>query len=254
MERTCSIDGCDKPYGARGWCAAHYSVWYAHGTPTPPPIECVDCGADLGRPQGSKERCSPCAYERVKIQSRARSARLTAEGANRKEPQSWICSKCGGDAGTSVRKRALCAGCARDSSTADCSESGCGRPVRARGVCSMHYKRVMRAEGAQWTTSPWDEARRASYHRRRALKKGATVGEPFTNVEIFERDGWVCQLCDRKVDPAVKWPDPRSASLDHVVPLSMGGDHSRENTALACLECNVRKGNRPAGEQLALIG
>jgi len=75
-------------------------------------------------------------------------------------------------------------------------------------------------------------------------------------MEIFERDGWRCGLCGHKVNPQVKYPHPRSASLDHIVPLSKGGDHARANTQLACLVCNISKqanvgGN---GEQLRLIG
>lgn len=30
---TCSIDGCDKPVKARGWCAAHYKAWEKYGDP-----------------------------------------------------------------------------------------------------------------------------------------------------------------------------------------------------------------------------
>lgn len=254
MDRTCSIDGCRQPRTARGWCSPHYQAWYSHGTPTPVPVECVDCGVDLGRPQGRKERCSTCAYERVKMSARNRSARLTAEGANRKAPRSWTCSRCGQDAGLSVREKTLCKACSRDSSVSVCAETGCGRPVRARDLCSMHYKRVRRAEGVDWKRAPWGDARRDSYHRRRALKAGATIGEPFRNLDIFQRDRWTCQLCDHKIDPEVKWPNPRSASLDHVVPLSLGGAHSRSNTQLACLECNTRKGNRAQSEQLALLG
>ena len=28
---TCSVDGCDRPVSARGWCARHYGRWYKHG-------------------------------------------------------------------------------------------------------------------------------------------------------------------------------------------------------------------------------
>ncbi|WP_366139763.1 HNH endonuclease [uncultured Modestobacter sp.] len=66
--------------------------------------------------------------------------------------------------------------------------------------------------------------------------------ERFDPVEIFERDGWICQLCTAQVDPALKWPDLQSASLDHVVPLAANGQHSRDNTQLAHWLCNVRKG------------
>lgn len=31
---TCSIDGCESPVLARGWCGKHYKRWEAHGDPT----------------------------------------------------------------------------------------------------------------------------------------------------------------------------------------------------------------------------
>ena len=31
--KTCSIDGCEKPHEARGWCRKHYSRWQTHGDP-----------------------------------------------------------------------------------------------------------------------------------------------------------------------------------------------------------------------------
>ncbi|WP_158070491.1 HNH endonuclease [Streptomyces luteocolor] len=35
-----------------------------------------------------------------------------------------------------------------------------------------------------------------------------------------------------------------SPSLDHVIPLSRGGSHRRDNVQLAHLRCNLRKNNR----------
>lgn len=32
-QRTCSIDGCEKPHFGRGWCEMHYRRWYEHGDP-----------------------------------------------------------------------------------------------------------------------------------------------------------------------------------------------------------------------------
>jgi 5-methylcytosine-specific restriction endonuclease McrA len=43
-------------------------------------------------------------------------------------------------------------------------------------------------------------------------------------------------------------------SLDHIVPVSLGGTHTWANVQLAHLRCNVSKGNRPANEQLRLVG
>jgi 5-methylcytosine-specific restriction endonuclease McrA len=108
----------------------------------------------------------------------------------------------------------------------------------------MHWRRVARAEGRE-SAPVWDERRRENYQRRRALKRGADA-EQITNVEVFERDGWVCGLCFEPVDRAVLWPDPLSASLDHILPLSRGGSHTLANVQLAHLGCNVEKGARVA--------
>jgi 5-methylcytosine-specific restriction endonuclease McrA len=78
--------------------------------------------------------------------------------------------------------------------------------------------------------------------------------EYFKNTEIFERDGWACQLCGLPIDRDARKPDPLSVSLDHIVPISLGGAHSRANTQCAHLSCNVRKSNKYEGfQQLSLI-
>jgi hypothetical protein len=33
-ERTCTIDGCERPQQARGWCPMHYKRWRRNGDPT----------------------------------------------------------------------------------------------------------------------------------------------------------------------------------------------------------------------------
>lgn len=79
----------------------------------------------------------------------------------------------------------------------------------------------------------------AAKHERRAREEARI--ERFDPLEVYERDDWMCQICGSEVDRAVLYPEPMSASLDHVVPLSKGGDHTRENTVLAHLRCNLVK-------------
>jgi 5-methylcytosine-specific restriction endonuclease McrA len=69
------------------------------------------------------------------------------------------------------------------------------------------------------------------------------MGERFTAYEIFERDAWTCGICHGPVDKAVRFPDERSATLDHVVPLSRGGQHTRANVQAAHWGCNHAKGS-----------
>lgn len=76
-------------------------------------------------------------------------------------------------------------------------------------------------------------------HERRASSEA--IIERFDPVEVYERDGWKCGICGGSVDPKVLYPDYMSASLDHITPLSKGGDHTRGNTMLAHLICNLRK-------------
>lgn len=37
-KRTCSVDGCDAPHLARGWCGKHYKRWQVHGDPLAPRV------------------------------------------------------------------------------------------------------------------------------------------------------------------------------------------------------------------------
>lgn len=109
----------------------------------------------------------------------------------------------------------------------------------------MHWRRAARADGRE-KAPLWDERRRAHWKKRYALTRGAPDATSFDYREVFERDGWVCGICTEPVDPEATWPDPLSASLDHVVPVSRGGVHVPENAQCAHLVCNVQKGARAA--------
>lgn len=104
----------------------------------------------------------------------------------------------------------------------------------------------------------WNEAnpekRRDAVNKRRALKYKTQI-EPINEKEIYLRDGWKCQICHQRVDKKLKYPDPKSASLDHIIPLSQGGSHTYRNLQLAHLGCNSSKNVNvlPEGEQLRLF-
>ena len=60
---------------------------------------------------------------------------------------------------------------------------------------------------------------------------------PFTRRNLYRRDRFRCQYC-RKRFPM------HDLTIDHVVPRSRGGPSTWENCVVACLDCNVRKGDR----------
>src|SRR5882672_2199350 len=75
------------------------------------------------------------------------------------------------------------------------------------------------------------EKRRANHARRRALKQQATVIEKVEIALIFMRDRGICSICGKKVQR-------KEATLDHIIPLSRGGNHSYQNSSLAHGRCN----------------
>lgn len=162
----------------------------------------------------------------------------------------------------------------RDSANKACGHDDCLKPVRARGLCASHYNQahqpgrhaakptacvvcstaIMRPHKASRRPTCSPNCRHAltgqqytgdwagpAHMQVRARAAGAKLIEDFTSTEIFERDNWTCYLCEQ---PVITTPDcfnPRSATIDHVVPLSKGGQHTRANVQCACLGCNSSK-------------
>lgn len=58
-----------------------------------------------------------------------------------------------------------------------------------------------------------------------------------TRKNIYYRDSNTCQYCGRRFKT-------RDLNIDHIVPRSRGGTDTWQNLVCACVECNIRKGNR----------
>jgi 5-methylcytosine-specific restriction endonuclease McrA len=118
----------------------------------------------------------------------------------------------------------------------------CGNTFRTgrqtRKCCSL------RCAGAKANATQWEGHEYVSDshgHRARAMRYSAAY-EVIRAADVFERDGWLCALCAEPVDAELCWPDPFSASLDHTIPLSRGGDHLMSNVRCTHLRCNISKG------------
>lgn len=81
---------------------------------------------------------------------------------------------------------------------------------------------------------------------RRKVQIQAAMKEHVSPVYIYKRDNGICQICQMRCSQT-------EASIDHIVPLSKGGEHSRLNIVLAHRRCNSRKGNRVVPQQLRLF-
>lgn len=79
--------------------------------------------------------------------------------------------------------------------------------------------------------------------RRRIRERDAFV-EPVWRSRVYERDGWRCGICRRPLKRDAVVPHPMAPTLDHIVPLSRGGEHSYANVQAAHFRCNSAKGAR----------
>lgn len=83
-------------------------------------------------------------------------------------------------------------------------------------------------------------------HRRRTLQ---TNGELIDLYQLAERDQWQCKLCNQAISKDAKHYKGnlhlQGPSLDHIVPVSLGGTHTWDNVQLAHYYCNSIRGNKP---------
>lgn len=145
--RTCSIDGCAKPFRAKGLCAYHYQRMWAVGDPLAPrkarspKIDAVcrmrckhsGCSSHVG-PRGARGYC-PAHYEVWRKQNDSRTC--TVEGCERRFKGRGLCSMhlqrsrkgLPVGSGETLRKRNRC------------TIIECQKYVTAHGLCSMHSAR-----------------------------------------------------------------------------------------------------------------
>jgi len=58
-----------------------------------------------------------------------------------------------------------------------------------------------------------------------------------TRLRILNRDGWLCAYCGVHLEG-------RNATVDHVIPIDLGGTDDEHNLVAACRPCNGKKSNR----------
>lgn len=59
-----------------------------------------------------------------------------------------------------------------------------------------------------------------------------------TRFEIFKRDGFICQYCGAT-------PPKVILHVDHIHPVSKGGDNGQDNLITSCFDCNLGKSATP---------
>jgi 5-methylcytosine-specific restriction endonuclease McrA len=91
------------------------------------------------------------------------------------------------------------------------------------------------------------QRRRANQSERPSISAGEHEAD-FYNIrenrlKIYERDNYLCAYCGKQL---IRF----TVTLDHITPISEGGDNTAENLETAGLQCNSRKTAPPLGDFL----
>jgi 5-methylcytosine-specific restriction endonuclease McrA len=119
------------------------------------------------------------------------------------------------------------------------------------GAKREHYSqrcaicRSKRAESVKHS-EPIKRGRKQAKARRRARGK-AVISAPVSLADVVRAHGKRCHLCGKAVDLSTT-NQPKSATMDHVVPLALGGWHDLSNLRPAHHLCNSLKGAQFTGQ------
>lgn len=213
---------------------------------------CAECGVRFYRekstgpaPKYCSHSCKQAAYEKRKR------AGKPGKKPGRKKIERGNCPQCGKSMADRPANAKYCSWeCACRAITMPESEpipcERCGQ-VFTPPPSNKGRKLCTSCTWADWKESNPRKAARTKA-KVRAVRRGARRADKIDPIAVFERDGWICGICGKKVNRRLKYPHPLSVSLDHIIPLSKGGTHTLTNVQCAHLTCNHKKHTSDGGQ------
>lgn len=231
--KVCSVDGCERKHQAKGMCQRHYKATWRN---------------DNGRENGVRERtvqvpCTYCGDAVTKTATAVRKYRpfcdYTCRDAYRRnvEPNKGDAPRCKvpDDHPVAVLVKAQRE---RPEPKVVARFTSCVCPC---GTAFL-IDRLAFVSHARFCSKV---CQRRAHRRDRRAREGA----PIHWTTVADRDGLACHLCGDDCDPDDFTRDGTTflagityPSVDHVIPLSLGGPHDLDNVRLAHFLCNSLRG------------
>lgn len=222
-QRTCMIDGCDGSVTARGWCRKHYNRWYKHGDP-------LHVTQWAPRPQNI-----------------ARTIGCSVEGCERKHHAKGLCRnhhaqawyRHNTDRAKAVQAAYRAAHPGRGAAVARAwREANPERAAANRDTYAEAHGEQLKAARRAYREANRDLIR-ALNNRRKARMRNVEINDltPAQWRAIVASYRGRCAYCGRT---------PDVMTMDHVVAISKGGNHTASNVVPACGPCNFAKSDGPA--------
>lgn len=124
----------------------------------------------------------------------------------------------------------------------------CGRRlqpyVHRCDACRIEHDRA-RLQSAEYIANLRKSNRKVKATRR--ARYAGVVRVPTSIGDVIEAHGCNCHLCGIRCDTTTSH-ETNSATIDHIVPLALGGWHDLINLRVACRACNSIKGAKYSGQ------
>ena len=207
--KSCTHHGCDNPLRAKGLCISHYNA--INRTPNPTSeYTCPMCGDSFVKETARANRyknvfCSPdcnVLYQMEHLDRRPATLKAMATRAAKK-----LASPVQPEAPQCVVHYSTCKAC-------------------GTLMCHGHARKSYCSKRCE--------------NRARHIRRGKRHN--IRRVAVFERDFYMCWICNQYCDPLLTVPDRFAATIDHLVPQSFGGTHDLDNLATAHQHCNSSRG------------
>lgn len=114
--------------------------------------------------------------------------------------------------------------------------------IKAR-IRLVNNPKLYRAIKRKWARAHPVAVRLLNYNRYITKKNGKVTVEDWE--EIKKRYNYSCACCGQPESIA-------TLEIDHIIPLTQGGEHTKENIQPLCRSCNARKNNRTIKYELPL--
>lgn len=216
---------------------------------------CQCCGSLFTNNRSSGKYCSPECGARSSAewhndQKLQAAARRKQREAQRLAELTRPCGFCGVTFVANVTTRKWC--------SEPCRHAGAGRLALECAVQCGECRRCGKAFCVSTQLAPGFCSKLCNTRHNRSLRKAKKrslvgEGENFTLLEIAERDGWHCHLCGKAVPNQPYKARDADPTIDHLIPVSKGGEHTRANVSLAHNRCNWERSDADLEFQLRLI-
>ncbi len=256
-KRICPVCGKEFiPNTDNQVCCSSHCAAIKNGIETRKYRKCLYCGKLFWIPNASKCRLRYCCDE---CKQKAHEERYSKKEKPVKQPKRKVCAwcgrefeaftntsfcskQCGYEANNKLQrerwrekykpKRLICKECGKEFVT----ECGDTHSVFCCSACAKANEKRQERQ----TDRHKRAVARSKEIRKKQIKKNFV--EDVAYEDIYERDNGVCQICGMPVPFEKGCDDNWDGTIDHIIPLSKGGEHSMENCQLAHRICNSLKG------------